>query len=134
MKLLLDTHTFIWFIEGNPLLSERAKSLIEDVENERLLSMVSLWEMAIKLSRGKLYLAIPFRDLIAQQLSMNDIGLLNIKTAHVEMVSTLPFFRIDNEEHKDPFDRLIIAQSMTENVPVVSVDGKFDTYQVERLW
>lgn len=128
MRLLLDTHGFIWFIMGSQKLSEKARALIEDDGNERLLSMVSLWEMAIKLSLGRLTLAEPFDVLVPRQLNLNSIELLNIEIAHVAVVATLPF------HHRDPFDRLLIAQSMVERLPIVSVDPAFDAYPVERLW
>ncbi|OGW14828.1 MAG: twitching motility protein PilT [Nitrospinae bacterium RIFCSPLOWO2_12_FULL_45_22] len=128
MKLLLDTYSFLWFIMGSPKLSEKARALIEDRSNEKLFSIASLWEMAIKLSLGKLSLAQPFDVLIPQQLSINGIGLLDIKMGHITVVSTLPF------HHRDPFDRLLVGQSMFERLPVLSADPSFDAYPVDRLW
>src|SRR5256714_2622977 len=128
MKLLLDTHTFIWFIMGIPQLSANARALIEDVANEKFLSVASLWEMAIKLSIGKLTLTAPFDVFIPQQLSLNGFESLNIEIAHAAVVATLPF------HHRDPFDRLLIAQAMVEKMPIVSIDPSFDAYLVKRLW
>jgi PIN domain nuclease of toxin-antitoxin system len=128
MKLLLDTHSFLWFIMGSPKLSERVRALIEDDGNDKLLSIASLWEIAIKQSLGKLSLGIPFEVLIPQQLSVNGIGLLNIKIDHIAVVSTLPF------HHRDPFDRLLVAQAMIERLPILSADSAFDAYLVARLW
>jgi PIN domain nuclease of toxin-antitoxin system len=128
MKLLLDTHAFLWFIIGSPNLSDTARALIEDAANERFLSVASLWEMAIKVSIGKLSLSSTFDVLIPQQLSLNGIALLNIEVAHAAIVATLPF------HHRDPFDRLLIAQAMVEKMPVVSIDAAFDTYGITRLW
>ncbi|OLE51457.1 MAG: twitching motility protein PilT [Acidobacteria bacterium 13_1_20CM_3_53_8] len=128
MKLLLDTHTFIWFIMGSPNLSANARALIEDVANEKFLSVASLWEIAIKLSIGKLTLSVPFDVLIPQQLSLNGFELLNIEIDHAAIVATLPF------HHRDPFDRLLIAQAMFEKMPIVSIDTVFDAYPVTRLW
>lgn len=128
MKLLLDTHTFIWFIMGSSHLSNTARALIEDSANEKFLSVVSLWEIAIKLSIGKLTLAAPFDVLIPQQLRVNGFELLNIEIAHVSAVVTLPF------HHRDPFDRLLIAQGMSEKMAIVSIDAAFDAYPVTRLW
>jgi PIN domain nuclease of toxin-antitoxin system len=128
MKLLLDTHTFLWFIMGSPNLSDKARTLIEEPSNESLLSVASLWEMAIKVSLGKLTLSAPFGDLIPEQLSLNGIGLLNLSTAHAALLATLPF------HHRDPFDRLLIAQAITEQMPVVGIDAAFDTYGITRLW
>ncbi|HHT9138601.1 MAG TPA: type II toxin-antitoxin system VapC family toxin [Candidatus Wunengus sp. YC60] len=128
MKLLLDTHTFLWFIMGNTKLSDNARKLMEDTDNEKLLSVVSIWEMAIKASLGKLSFAEPFEVLIPQQLKLNGIELLNIKTEHAAIITTLPF------HHRDPFDRLLIAQSMVERLPILSADINFDNYPIERVW
>jgi PIN domain nuclease of toxin-antitoxin system len=128
MRLLLDTHAFLWFIMGSPNLSAEARALIEDETNERFLSAASLWEMAIKSSTGKLTLSAPFDVLIPRQLSLNGIGLLGIEVAHAAVVSTLPF------HHRDPFDRLLVAQAIVESIPIVSVDTAFDIYAVTRLW
>jgi PIN domain nuclease of toxin-antitoxin system len=128
MKLLLDTHTFLWFIMGSPNLSTTARALIEDVANEKFLSVASLWEIAIKLSIGKLALSAPFDVLIPRQLSLNGIELLNIKIDHAAVVALLPL------HHSDPFDRLLIAQSIIEKMSVVSIDAAFDAYPITRLW
>jgi PIN domain nuclease of toxin-antitoxin system len=128
MKLLLDTHTFLWFIEGSPRLSGRARALIEDEASEVFLSVASLWEIAIKISLDKLQLARPFGTLIPQQLSLNDITLLDITPDHAAGVITLPF------HHRDPFDRLLIAQAQVEQMPIVGDDPAFDAYLVRRLW
>jgi len=125
MKLLLDTHAFLWFIMGSSNLSETARALIEDPANENLLSVASLWEMAIKVSLGKLTLASSFDDLIPRQLGLNGIELLNIKVDHTSVVATLPF------HHRDPFDRLLIAQAIVEKVPMVSIDAAFDAYPIQ---
>jgi PIN domain nuclease of toxin-antitoxin system len=128
MRLLLDTHVFLWFIMGSPNLSRAARALIEDGANERFLSVASLWEMAIKLSIGKLTLSAPFAALIPQQLGVNGIELLHIKIDHAAVLSSLSF------HHRDPFDRLLVAQAMVESMPVVSIDAAFDSYPVKRLW
>ena len=128
MRLLLDTHSFLWFISGSTNLSPTARTLIEDASNQPLLSVASLWEMAIKLSLGKLSLAQPFEVLIPQQMRLNGIKLLGIEIEHTAAVSKLPF------HHRDPFDRLLIAQAMVEQMPIVSADTAFDTYPIKRLW
>ncbi|TEU17265.1 MAG: type II toxin-antitoxin system VapC family toxin [Anaerolineales bacterium] len=128
MRLLLDTHSFLWFISGSTSLSPTARALIEDASNQPLLSVASLWEMAIKLSLGKLSLAQPFEVLIPQQMRLNGIKLLGIEIEHTAAVSKLPF------HHRDPFDRLLIAQAIVEQMPIVSADTAFDTYPVKRLW
>jgi PIN domain nuclease of toxin-antitoxin system len=98
MRLLLDTHAFLWFIMGSANLSVNARALIENPANERLLSIASLWEIAIKTSLGKLALAGSFDELIPAQLSLNGIDLLSIKVSHLSTLTTLPF------HHRDPFD------------------------------
>lgn len=128
MKLLLDTHALLWFLNGDSQLSSVACELIEDQDNERFLSVVSLWEMAIKMSIGKLTQRSSFDDLINGPIKDNAIDLLPIRSAHLDTLTTLPF------HHRDPFDRLIIAQSMVEQMPIVSRDLAFDTYPVERRW
>lgn len=128
MKLLLDTHAFLWFIEGNTKLSRKARSLIEEDENEKLVSMASLLEIAIKTSLGKLLLDQPFEDFIAGQLQRNDFHLFPLTTVHAVGLSRLPF------HHRDPFDRMIIAQSLVENISVLSSDAAFDNYGIQRIW
>ncbi|HAX75331.1 MAG TPA: PIN domain nuclease [Cyanobacteria bacterium UBA11372] len=128
MRLLLDTHTFIWFVTDNPKLSETARGLINDGNNEIWLSTASIWEMAIKQSTGKLSFGLPFRVFIEQQVSLNRIDILNINLDHIEVVVTLPF------HHRDPFERLIIAQAMVEQIPILSADSVFDAYPIQRLW
>ena len=127
MKLLLDTHTFLWFLDDSPQLSQKGKALLE-ADNELLLSIASLWEIAIKLRLGKLTVAVPIEVLMTQQLTQNDIELLPITVAPLIVVSTLPL------HHRDPFDRLLIAQAMVEQMPIVSADPAFDAYPVQRLW
>jgi len=128
MRLLLDTHSFLWFINGSPQISTSARTLIEDASNQPFLSVASLWEMAIKVSIGKLSLGQPFETLIPQQLSLNGIALLGITISHTAVVTKLPF------HHRDPFDQLLIAQAMVEQIPIVSGDTAFDMYTVTRLW
>jgi PIN domain nuclease of toxin-antitoxin system len=128
MRLLLDTHAFLWFIIGSSNLSGKARALIEDPANERLLSVASLWEIAIKTSLGKLILSAPFSDLIPTQLTLSGVELLNIKIDHLSILTTLPF------HHRDPFDRLIAAQALVEKIPVVGFDSSFDRYGVTRHW
>jgi PIN domain nuclease of toxin-antitoxin system len=128
VNLLLDTHAFLWFIAGSERLSATARELIEDSANQPFLSAASLWEMAIKLSLGRLQLGRPFDDLIPEQMDLNGIQLLGIELEHVTPVTTLPF------HHRDPFDRLLVAQAMVQQMPVVSADPAFDAYSIERLW
>jgi PIN domain nuclease of toxin-antitoxin system len=102
MKLLLDTHAMLWFIMGDARLSATARAAIENPADEKLVSAGSLWEMAIKVSLGKLKLAEPFGQLIPRELTRNGFQILPLSIAHVEVVSSLPFL------HRDPFDRLLV--------------------------
>jgi PIN domain nuclease of toxin-antitoxin system len=128
MIYLLDTHTFLWFIGGDASLSPTAKILIQDLNNTILLSMASVWEMAIKVSLGKLSIPPSFEQFIDNQLQLNSVIQLDIKTSHTAIITTLPF------HHRDPFDRLIIAQALYENIPIIGADSIFDAYGVTRLW
>ena len=128
MRLLLDTHACLWFVGGDERLSTRARQLIEDTGNQPLLSVASLWEMAIKISLGKLTLDPPFATFIPQHLRLNGIQLLNIEFRHTVRVAELPF------HHRDPFDRLLVAQALTEDLPLLSGDPNFDAYGVARWW
>jgi PIN domain nuclease of toxin-antitoxin system len=128
MNLLLDTHAFLWFIANDPRLSRRAQTLIQDAGNRRLLSMASLWEIAIKVSLGKLTLAQPFDQFIPRQLQLNQIEVLAIELPHVVAVAAMPF------HHRDPFDRLMAAQCQIEDLPIVSADTAFDAYSIRRVW
>ncbi len=127
MKILLDTHTFLWFINDSPELSSSAADLLES-DVDLLLSMASLWEIAIKVSLNKLTLPDSYEQFIPQQITLNNIEILTITFGHLTVVSRLPF------HHRDPFDRLLIAQSMSENLQIVSVDTQFDRYGVSRKW
>jgi PIN domain nuclease of toxin-antitoxin system len=128
MKLLLDTHTFLWFIIGSSTITANARALIEDESNEKFFSLASLWEITIKVSISKLTLFAPFEELFPRQLINNGIELLNIKVEHTAKVAALPY------HHRDSFDRLLIAQAIEERMHIVSADPFFDAYPVTRLW
>jgi PIN domain nuclease of toxin-antitoxin system len=127
-RALLDTHSFLWFIGGSERLSARARKLIEERENRILISVASLWEIAIKHGNGKLTLDRPFAELIPEQLERQQIGVLTIELHHLVELVRLP------QHHRDPFDRLIAAQAIAEGIPVISVDPALDAYGVQRLW
>lgn len=127
MKLLLDTHTFLWFVNDSPRLVASAKTLLES-DVDLLLSVASLWEIAIKSSIGKLDLPDSFDKFIPQQLALNDVEILQINLSHLDVVAALPF------HHRDPFDRLLIAQAIAERIPIVSADPAFDDYAITREW
>ncbi|HLF72870.1 MAG TPA: type II toxin-antitoxin system VapC family toxin [Anaerolineales bacterium] len=128
MNILLDTHVFLWFIDENPRLSKPARVLIEAEDSQPFLSMASLWEIAIKISLGKLQLEQSYEAFIPQQLALNGIGILNLSLEHIAAIATLPF------HHRDPFDRLIAVQSKIEKMTLVSADPSFDVYEIERVW
>jgi PIN domain nuclease of toxin-antitoxin system len=128
MRLLLDTHTFLWFIEGNLNLSNAARDLIEDPGNQRFLSIASLWELSIKASLGKLELKMTITELVKREVYGNAIELLEVQPEHLDELMKLPFY------HKDPFDRLMIAQSLAECIPMVTKDSAFESYPVTLLW
>ncbi|WP_165220067.1 type II toxin-antitoxin system VapC family toxin [Aquisphaera insulae] len=130
MRLLLDTHAMYWYVDGSSQLSETARSLIQDLDSEVLISPASYWEIAIKVSIGKLTLNRPYEDFLG--LVVNDYGfrILPIEPAHTVFLSRMPFV----PGHKDPFDRLLAAQAIVEQIPIVSVDLALDAYGVTRFW
>lgn len=128
MKLLLDTHAFLWLIQGDARLSKAAETAIQDPANEPHLSMVSLWEIAIKVSINKLNLAQPYS--ICMPRETLPFNILPITLEHTTVVATLPF----QANHNDPFDRLLIAQAMVEQIPLVSNEAMFNAYPITRLW
>jgi PIN domain nuclease of toxin-antitoxin system len=128
MRLLLDTHAFLWFMEGSARLSKSAKDHIEDQSHDLLLSIASLWEMAVKISLGKLDVPRPFAEFMQSHLALSSIGLLEINPQHTYAVPDLPF------HHRDPFDRLLVAQCLSEGLTLISSDGVFEKYGVERVW
>ena len=128
MRLLLDTHTFLWFIEGNDSLSDAARAAIENFANQKLLSIASLWEIAIKVSIGKLEVEMPMTELVEEQVFGNAFGILSILPKHLNELSELPF------HHKDPFDRLIIAQGLAEKMSIITIDKAFKDYSVRIVW
>jgi PIN domain nuclease of toxin-antitoxin system len=128
MKVLLDTHALLWFIGGDPKLSGAARESIVDPANSKYVSAATPWEIAIKTSLGKFTPLGPLDILLTAQFRRNGFQLLPIEFSHSAAVSTLPF------HHRDPFDRLLIAQAITEGMALVSVDSAFDMYGVQRLW
>ncbi len=128
MRLLLDTHVFLWFVLNDAKLTLKAKTLIEDPSNDILISPASYWEIAIKVSHKKLNLFATYDDFMRRGIAGNDFDILPIEPKHTAIVATLPF------HHKDPFDRLLIAQALAEGIPLVSTDAAIDPYGVQRLW
>lgn len=128
MRLLLDTHTFLWFIIDDPQLSSMARNLIQDPVNEVEISPASYWEIAIKIKLGKYTLPHPYQQFMETQIAVNEFRILPIEPRHTALLTTLDL------HHKDPFDRLLVAQAVTENIPIISVDSQLDPYGVTRLW
>jgi len=128
MRILLDTNVFLWLIMDEPRLSQKCKDLYLDEGSEPFLSMASVWEMFIKTGTGKLSLPGKPSAFIREQLTINGISMLPIRYAHLEGLFELPMI------HKDPFDRVIIAQSLSERMPVLSSDRVFAEYGVENLF
>ena len=126
-NFLLDTHALIWFLEGDAQLSSTAKTIILDTDNRLCVSVASLWEMAIKMGIGKLTLTHSIEQIIAR-LPLEFIELLSIEVPHILAIQQLPF------HHKDPFDRLLIAQTKTENLTIISNEAIFDQYAIKRIW
>lgn len=127
MKVLLDTHTFIWWNGDLSLLSRAARSICEDKENILMLSLVSIWEMQIKGQLGKLAFHQPLPEIIESQQRDNGVELLSVTTEHIYALQNLP------SHHRDPFDRLLIAQANIEKIPVVTSDPLFQRYEVDVL-
>lgn len=127
MRLLLDTQACLWFLAGDGRLSAHARAAVESA-GARWLSLVSVWEIAIKTSLGKLELAIPLADLVETQLPASGISLLPITASHILKVQQLPL------HHRDPFDRLLIALTQSESLDLVSSDGILDSYGITRIW
>lgn len=128
MNVLLDTHAFLWFSADDARLSPVARSAIQDPANQVYLSLASVWEMAIKLSLGKLRLRRPLLTLVMEAMERRGIGLLSIQLGHALKVAELPF------HHRDPFDRLLVAQCLVSDMAFVSRDPAADSYGVTRIW
>lgn len=128
MRLLLDTHTFLWWNEGNAKLSKKASSLIADPANILLLSVVSAWELIVKYQSKKLELPEPPSIYVPTRTAHYGIEILPVTLAHTLAAESFPL------HHRDPFDRLIIAQAKAENIPIVTLDRHFRDYPVKVLW
>jgi PIN domain nuclease of toxin-antitoxin system len=131
VKLLLDTHTVLWFYLADARLSTSARSIIIDPGNEKWVSPATYWEVAIKVSTGKYAIAQSFEDFWHNAIELNSFRILHILPRHAARVATLPF---PPNNHRDPFDRLILAQALVEGLQIVSADSELDAYGVSRLW
>ena len=128
MRLLLDTHAFLWFVLNDPQLSAAARTAISDPLHDVFVSPATFQEVAIKVSIGKYTVPGPLEDFFQRGIKDNDFEVLPIEARHAAQVAALPF------HHKDPFDRMLIAQALVEGLTLVSSEGGFDAYGVKRLW
>lgn len=128
MRVLLDTHAFLWWVSDAAELSVRARRTIANQHNECFLSVVSCWEMAIKVSLGKLQLAGRLERFIPDQLTVNGFKELPLEIGHTGRVARLPF------HHRDPFDRILAAQALEEDLAITSADPIFGRYGIKQIW
>lgn len=128
MRILLDTHTLLWYYLGDSQLSTTARTHIDDPANMKLVSPASYWELAIKISLGKYTLTESYDDFIQHAVFDNGFGILPIEPRHTAKLISLPF------HHKDPFDRMMVAQGLAEGMPLVSNDAILDQYFITRIW
>lgn len=128
MRALLDTHAFLWWINDDGLLSPRARQVIGNGDNELLFSAASGWEMAIKIGLGKLALTQELERFMAEQLTINSIQTLPVQLSHALRVASMPPY------HRDPFDRLLVAQAQMEDLPIITGDPQIARYQVAVIW
>jgi PIN domain nuclease of toxin-antitoxin system len=128
MNYLLDSHTFLWWDSRSHLLSYKAKQVCDDPSNTLFVSIASVWEIQIKAQLGKLTLALPLADMIQTQVSQNNLLILPLQLVHVYALASLP------GHHRDPFDRLIIAQAIHENLTLITSDVQIAQYPVATLW
>lgn len=128
MRILLDTHAFIWWDDQQNLLSLKALSLCQDSSNTLLISVASIWEMQIKIQLGKLNFSLPLKQKIDDQRRTNGLQLLPIKIKHIYTLEQLA------NHHRDPFDRLLVAQCINENIPIISNDINVAKYPITALW
>jgi PIN domain nuclease of toxin-antitoxin system len=126
-RLLLDTHTVIWFFDGNNLISKIAKKEILDTQNEKFISIASVWEVAIKISLGKFSFDGGINEFV-RLIKRNGFCILPVEVSHIYELETLPF------HHRDPFDRIIIAAAIAEKLEILSADRNFGLYGVRLIW
>jgi PIN domain nuclease of toxin-antitoxin system len=128
MRFLLDTHTFLWWVADDPQLSLSAKTIISNPDNEIYFSVVSAWEIIIKVGTGKFSLSEPPEIYIPGRIISNQFETLTVQMPHILRINGLPNF------HKDPFDRLLIAQSLVEDLSLITVDQAIAQYPVKTIW
>ena len=128
MRYLLDTSSFLWYVSDFHRLSTAATERLIDPESSICLSLVSIWEIAIKFNMGKLELPLPFGEFFDTTIHNYSLSVPDIQFPHLKRVAELPL------HHRDPFDRLLVAQSQVENLPILTSDAAFDRYPVQRIW
>lgn len=126
MKVLIDTHVLLWGLQDGAKLSRRVRVLLPAADV--WISVASLWEIMAKVQVGKLVLPTPLGDYLTAKLTANGVSVLALTFNHVKRLEELPL------HHRDPFDRILIAQSLDESMPLVSADPQFEKYQVELIW
>jgi PIN domain nuclease of toxin-antitoxin system len=128
VNVLLDTHALLWFVLGDARISHRARQLVLDPDNTIWVSPATYWEIAIKVSLGKFLLQEPYEVFMQRGIDGNGFKILPILPRHTAVLTTLPY------HHRDPFDRLLVAQAITEDMSLISRDESLDAYPVRRLW
>ncbi len=128
MRILFDTHVFLWAIASDSRLSLKASATFADTETEALLSVATIWEILVKTQRGKLPFPNPAGPYLRDQIQRTSMSILPVALEHVLRIEKLPM------HHRDPFDRILIAQAIAESVPIVTADRQFARYDVETIW
>ncbi|WP_304068941.1 type II toxin-antitoxin system VapC family toxin [Pedobacter glucosidilyticus] len=127
MSFLLDTHNFLWFLNGSEELSEKAKAIIEDINQLKYMSIASFWEISIKISLKKLELGVPSKELLIQAIK-NGFEILPLTFEHTTGIIDL------EPHHRDPFDRILISQAISENLKIITKDAQFEKYPISIIW
>ena len=128
MRYLLDTHTLLWIVNDDPQIANQVKKIYLNENNQIFASTASIWEMAIKISLKKLKVPGSLSDFVKEHIRGNKIDIMSIELNHLYQLENLVYF------HRDPFDRLLIAQAIAENIPILSKDKTFDDYPIHRIW
>ncbi len=128
MRVLIDSHTLIWYVDQDKLLSVTSHATISDPANTLLLSAGSIWEIGIKVGLGKILLTEPFTPWMNQAISDLNVTVLPLSVEYVDVQANLP------KHHRDPFDRLLVAQAIVEQVSIISADANLDAYGITRIW
>jgi PIN domain nuclease of toxin-antitoxin system len=130
VKVLLDTHTFLWWDQLTTRLPPRVSTLLQDISHERYISSVNLWEIKIKTQAGKLSLSQALDKRVEYQIKVNGLLIISIEPAHIYAMDRLP----NLPNHRDPFDRLLVAQALHENMAILSADPLLGSYPVQIIW